>query len=155
MLSITASAVVPAAPERVWDIVSDTTRYAEWVERTDEVPRSVGPARAGCVYEEVNPVLGPWKARTKWTVVEFAPPLRQVHTTEDVPLARGFDVMIELEPDGPATRMTLTLRATPALGPVGFLFERLMRGRVERDTRKTVENLVDLVRRDQAAKRPG
>jgi carbon monoxide dehydrogenase subunit G len=154
MLRITASAVVPAAPERVWDIICDTTRYAEWVERTDEVPRSVGPAREDSVYEEINPVLGAWKARTRWTVVEFAPPRRQVHTSEDVPLARRFDVMIELQPEGTATRMTLTLRATPALGPVGFLFERLMRGRVERDTRKTVENLVDLVRRDQAAKSP-
>jgi carbon monoxide dehydrogenase subunit G len=150
MLSITASAVLPAAPEHVWDIVCDTSRYAEWVERTDAVPRSVGPVCQGSVYQEVNPVLGPWKARTTWTVVEFAPPVRQVHTSEDVPLARRFDVMIELAPDGAATRMTLTLRATHALGPAGFLFERLMTGRVERDTRKTVENLAELVRREQS-----
>jgi uncharacterized protein YndB with AHSA1/START domain len=154
VFSVTASTVIPAPPERVWEIISDTTRYAEWVERTAEVPRSVGPARQGSVYEEVNAVLGPWKARTTWTVVEFAPPLRQVHTSADVPLARRFDVIIELEPKGPATLMTLTLRGTPALGAVGLLFGRLMTGRVERDTRKTVENLVELVRREQAVKSP-
>jgi hypothetical protein len=85
--------------------------------------------------------------------VEFAPPLRQVHTSGDVPLARGFEVMIELAPEGPGTRMTRTLRGIPALGPIGLLFRQLMRGRVERDTRKTVENLVDLVRRDQGGER--
>jgi uncharacterized protein YndB with AHSA1/START domain len=154
MFSVTASAVVPAPPERVWDIISDTTRYAEWVERTEEVPRSVGAAREGSVYEEVNPVLGPWKARTTWTVVEFSPPRRQVHTSADIPLARRFDVIIELEPEGSVTLMTLTLRGTPSLGPVGFAFGRLMTPRVERDTRKTVENLADLVRREQGAKTP-
>src|SRR3954447_4005423 len=107
MLSITASAMLPAAPERIWDIVSDTSRYAEWVERTDEVPRSVGPARQGSVYEEVNPVLGPWKARTTWTVAEFAPRVREVHTSGAAPPARRFDVMIELKPEGAATLMTL------------------------------------------------
>jgi hypothetical protein len=35
-----------------------------------------------------------------------------------------------------------------------LLFRQLMSGRVERDTRKTVENLVDVIRRDQAAKSP-
>jgi uncharacterized protein YndB with AHSA1/START domain len=154
MFSVTASGVVPAAPERVWDIVSDTTRYAEWVERTDEVPRSAGAAREGSVYEEVNLVLGPWKARTTWKVVEFAPPRRQVHTSADVPLARRFDVIIELEPQGAATLMTLTLRGAPSLGPLGSLFGRLMTRRVERDTRKTVENLVGLIRRGQGAKSP-
>jgi hypothetical protein len=50
--------------------------------------------------------------------------------------------------------MKLTLRATPALGPIGFLFEPLMTGRVESDTRKTVDNLTELVRREQLPRAP-
>jgi carbon monoxide dehydrogenase subunit G len=154
MLSVTASTVVSAAPERIWDLISDTTRYAEWVQGTEKVTRSEGPAREGSTYDEVNPILGPWKARTTWTVVEFAPLHRQVHTSGDIPLASHFDVIMELESHGTTTRFTLTLQATPALGPVGLGFERLMRRMVERDNRKTADNLVELVRREQVERHP-
>jgi uncharacterized protein YndB with AHSA1/START domain len=32
--SIIASAIIPAPPERVWEIACDTSRYPEWVENT-------------------------------------------------------------------------------------------------------------------------
>jgi uncharacterized protein YndB with AHSA1/START domain len=154
MLSVTSSTVIPADPERVWEILCDTTRYAEWVEATDAVTRSDGPARQGSTYDEVNPIVGPWKARTTWTILEFAPPRRQVHTSADVPLASRFDVVTDLAPEGSGTRFTLTLRASPSLGPVGLAFERLMTGIVERRNRRTLENLVELVRREDAGSTP-
>jgi hypothetical protein len=40
------------------------THYAEWVEGTADPTRTDGPAREGSTYHEVNPILGPWKART-------------------------------------------------------------------------------------------
>jgi uncharacterized protein YndB with AHSA1/START domain len=30
--SIIASAIIPAPPERVWEIACDSSRYPEWVE---------------------------------------------------------------------------------------------------------------------------
>ena len=62
MMEVTAYAVVPAPPDRVWELVCDTSRYAEWVEGTDEVTRTDGPAAPESTYDEVNPILGPWKA---------------------------------------------------------------------------------------------
>jgi uncharacterized protein YndB with AHSA1/START domain len=43
--SIIASAIIPASPERVWEIACDTSRYPEWVENTLRMIRTDGPAR--------------------------------------------------------------------------------------------------------------
>ena len=141
MLHVSETAVLAAPPERVWEVVSDTRRYAEWVTGTDEVTRTDGPAAPGSTYDEVNPILGPWKTRTRWTVAEFDAPRRQVHTSPDLPLQRRFDVVMELEPAGDGTRFTLTLRGEPAAGPLGAAFARVMRSSVARDNRRTVEQL--------------
>jgi uncharacterized protein YndB with AHSA1/START domain len=76
--SIVASAIIPASPERVWEIACDTSRYPEWVENTLRMIRTDGPARAGATMEELTRIAGPWKSVTRWRVTEFDPPLRQV-----------------------------------------------------------------------------
>jgi len=152
MLDVSDSGVVAAQPEAVWELLCDTTRYAEWVAGTAAVTRTDGPARQGSTYEEVNPILGPWKARTHWQVVEFEPPHRQVHVSTDVPLSKRFEVVMELEPDERGTRFTLTLHGAPALGPVGALADRLMRSTVERDNRRSLQALAELVERSQSSR---
>ena len=79
MMEVTGYAVIPAPPDRVWELVSDSSRYHEWVEGTDAVTRTDGPTKPGSTYDEVNPILGPWKAKTHWTVTEYVAPRRQVH----------------------------------------------------------------------------
>ncbi len=148
MVEVTASGFVAAPPERVWELVCDTARYAEWVEGTDEVTRTDGPAREGSTYDEVNPLLGPWKARSRWTVESLEPPRRQVHHGEGIPLTTEMVVEMEVRPVGEGTEFTQTLRGTPGAGPVGAAFHRLMRGQVERDNRRTAENLASLARRE-------
>jgi hypothetical protein len=96
MLQVTASAVVPASQERVFELLSDTSRYSEWVTGTNAVTRTDGPAREGSTYDEVNPILGPWKASTKWRVVEHVEPRRSVHETGDIPLSSRFEVVMEV-----------------------------------------------------------
>jgi carbon monoxide dehydrogenase subunit G len=150
MLQVTASAVVPASQERVFELLSDTARYSEWVTGTNAVTRTDGPAREGSSYDEVNPILGPWKASTTWRVVEHEPPRRSVHTTGDIPLSSRFDVVMEVAPEGDASEVTLTLRGEPALGPIGAVFARLMQGQVERDNRRSVEAFVELATRELA-----
>ena len=143
MFEVTASASTSAPPARVWEILCDTARYADWVEGTAEVPRTDGPARQGGTYEEVNPILGPWKARTRWAIVEFEPERRQLHSSGDLPLAKRFDVIMEIAPEGEGTRATITLRAVTG-GLIGAAFGALMRPLVARDNEKTVRNLVAL-----------
>lgn len=74
------------------------------------VVRSDGPAREGSTYEEINPIVGPWRAKTRRTVIEFDSPRRQVHRSEDIPFASEFLVIIEIAPSGDGSEVTFTLR---------------------------------------------
>jgi carbon monoxide dehydrogenase subunit G len=150
-LEVTASAIVSARPEDAFTLLSDTARYPEWVTGTDAVTRTDGPAREGSTYDEVNPVLGPWRAKTHWRVVEHEAPRRSVHSTGDIPLSSHFEVVMEVAPEGDASRVTLTLRGQPAFGPVGAVFARLMRGQVDRDNRRSVEAFAELATRELGA----
>lgn len=153
-LSVSASASVSAPPERVWELLCDTSRYAEWVAGTDEVTRTDGPARRGSTYDEVNPILGPWKAKSRWTVTEFEEPRRQVHRGEGLPLSSSFEVVMEVAPVADtASEVTVSLRATSSGGPVGSAFARLMQGQVDRDNRKTVQRFAELAARELSAAR--
>jgi carbon monoxide dehydrogenase subunit G len=149
-LQVSATAAVSAEPERVWELLCDTSRYAEWVAGTDEVTRTDGPAREGSTYDEVNPILGPWKASTQWRVVEHEPPWRTVHRTGDIPLSREFEVVMEVAGEGDASEVTITLRGEPAYGPLGVIFASLMKGQVDRDNRRTVESFAELAARELA-----
>ena len=153
-LEVTASAIVPAPPDRVFELISDTSRYPEWVTGTDAVTRTDGPASEGSTYDEVNPILGPWKAKTHWRVVEHEPPRRSRHETGDIPLSSRFDVVMEVAPEGDGSSVTITLRGEPSLGPLGAGFAALMRGQVDRDNRRTVEALAELATRELSAPAP-
>jgi carbon monoxide dehydrogenase subunit G len=150
-LEVTASAIVPASAEDVFALLSDTARYSEWVTGTDAVTRTDGPAVEGSTYDEVNPVVGPWKAKTHWRVVEHDAPRRSRHETGDIPLSSHFQVVMEVAPEGDASRVTMTLRGEPALGPVGAVFARIMHGQVERDNRRSVEAFAELATRELGA----
>ena len=108
----------------------DTATHPEWVTGTDAVTRTDGPASTGSsydevnpilgpwkgpTYDEVNPILGPWKANTHWRVVEHEAPQRTVHRTSDIPLSRELEVAGE----GEASEVTITLRDEAAFGPLG------------------------------------
>jgi uncharacterized protein YndB with AHSA1/START domain len=151
VLEVTASAVVPAPAERVFELLSDTARYPEWVTGTDAVTRTDGPAREGSTYDEVNPILGPWKASTHWRVVEHQPPRRSRHTTGDIPLSSHFEVVMEVASEQDVSEVTMTLRGEPSLGPIGALFARFMQGQVDRDNRRSVEAFAELAARELSA----
>ena len=151
MLHVTASAVVPASQEQVFELLSDTARYSEWVTGTNAVTRTDGPAREGSTYDELNPILGPWKASTKWHVVDYEPPRRQRHATTDIPLSSRFEVIMEVAAEGDVSEVTMTLQGEPALGPIGAAFARLMQGQVDRDNRRSVEAFAELATRELGA----
>ena len=149
-IEVTASVVVAATPAETWKLVSDTSRYAEWVAGTAAVTRTDGPARQGSTYDETNPIMGPWRAKTRWTVVEFDTLRRQIHRSEDVPFASEFLVTIDVAPSGDGSEITMTLRATPALGVLGASVLRLRKSQTRKDNERTVRSFADLVARTAA-----
>ncbi len=152
-LEVTASAPVAAPAEAAWEVLCDTSRYAEWVAGTDAVTRTDGPAREGSTYDEVNPIAGPWKGKSHWTVTSFEPPRRQVHRGEGIaPTVKWLEITMEAAPVGDdASEVTLTLRGESALGPLGALMLAALRGSVEKDNRKSAENFAELVASERGA----
>jgi uncharacterized protein YndB with AHSA1/START domain len=148
--SATASAVVRAPQQRVWDLLCDTTRYADYVVATHEVTRTDGPARIGSTYDERNKFIGPIKASSRWEVVEFDAPSRQVHRGEGLPIVDGIWIEMETAPQGDdATEVTFTLRYKPGLGPLGDVLNTIAFGRmVASDNRRTVHNFAELAERE-------
>ncbi len=130
----------------MWDLLCDTSRYAEYVVATDEVTRTDGPARQGSTYDEINPIAGPWRGRSRWTVTSFDPPHRQVHRGEGIaPTVKWMEVQMELTPAGDdACEVTFTLVGESALGPLGALMLAALKRQVERDNRTTVQNFAAL-----------
>jgi hypothetical protein len=115
-IEVTASVAVTATPAETWELTSDTSRYAEWVVGTAAVTRTDGPARQGSTYDGTNPIMGPWRAKTHWTVVEFDALRRQIHRSQDGPFASEVLVTSDVAPPGDGGEVTLMLRLTPSLG---------------------------------------
>jgi carbon monoxide dehydrogenase subunit G len=141
VFEVSASRDIPASPATVWEMLRDTQHYAEWVAGTEAVSRTDGPAALGVTYEEINPIIGPWKATSRWDVTEYEEGRRMVHSSADLPLTRDFRVVMEVTEAGTRTRVTMTLRAEESLGPVGWLFGKAMAPLVGRDNRTSLVNL--------------
>jgi hypothetical protein len=140
-IEVTAAAVTAVPPAELWELVCDTSRYPEWVAGTAAVTRSDGPARQGSTYDEINPIMGPWRAKTRWTVIQFDPPNRMVHRSEDVPFASEFQIIIDLAPAGHGSKVTLTLRAR------GRSVLGLLKSQQRKDNERSVRNLAELATR--------
>jgi uncharacterized protein YndB with AHSA1/START domain len=151
VIEVTASSTVSAPPGAVWDLLSDTSRYADWVVGTDEVTRTDGPAREGSTYDERNTIVGPWKARTHWRVIEFDAPRRQVHVSGDIPLAHEFAVITEVARLDRAAHCLAEQSSARAarLAPQGHRHPAPL---PLRDNRRSVEQFAELASREAATR---
>jgi hypothetical protein len=149
-MHVSATETVLAPWERLWDVFSDTSRYPEWVEGTLEVTRSDGPARLGSTYDEINKG-GLIRFTSRWKVVEYDPPRRQVHRDVTLPFTRFFDLVFETAPAGSdRTTFTLTLLCESRRGPFGALVVRVLEPLLERQNRRNAAHLRVLVEREAA-----
>ena len=137
---------IDAPPQRVWDLIGSTERYAEWVANTLAVTRVDSPvADAGVSYDERNRVMGPWTARSTWRVRSADPPRHTVHEGSGIPLAQDLRLECTLTPDGEATHYRHVISYRPALGPLGRLIDAVVAPSLRRDGRRTVQALKALV----------
>lgn len=151
--SITASVTVAVPQQQAWDLICDTARYAEWVDGTDEVVRTDGPAELGSTYEERNTVLGPIKTGSRWTVVEHEPPRTTVHRGEGIAIANDVSIEMAAQAVGEeSTEVTLTFRYVPAFGPFGrLLASAVLHRQVEAGFRRTAAAFAELAAREHGA----
>jgi uncharacterized protein YndB with AHSA1/START domain len=149
-LLVTATETIHAPWESVWDVFSDTSRYPEWVEGTLAVTRTDGPARLGSTYDEIN-TAGPIRFTSRWKVIEYELPRRQVHRDVTLPFTRFFDVVFEIAPAGATqTTIVLTLVGESRRGPFGVLVLRLLGPSLERQNRRNASRLRTLIEQEAA-----
>jgi len=150
-VELTATVPIAAPLERVWELLCDTARYAEWVEDTDKVTRTDGPAKLFSTYDEVNPILGPIKGRSHWVVTEFEAPRRMVHRDERLVTFKWLEVVMEVAPLGGGAEFTNTLRGETAMGPLGPITWKALEGSLKKSHRRTGENFAAIVGRETSA----
>ena len=143
--SVTVSRVIPAPSERIWEVLDDTSRYAEWVPQTVEVTRNDGEAVVGATYDERNTVVGPIKGNSRWRVVERDPGRYSLHEGEGLPLVTNLSIEFRTEPAGESTEVVSTLRYDPTLGPLGALIDKAAHGQTVAAQEQALANLEQVV----------
>ena len=129
MRSVTASIEIARDPAEVWELVSDPTRYPEWVEATERMLEvSAGEFGLGSVYREYGGIP-PFLSESEWRVTRFEPLSIQTHEGSDGRMRMPLD--IELEPTGTGTRLSMTLGLDPVwyMTPLTALVWPLMLGK--------------------------
>lgn len=142
MARVQSTVLIEADPEHVWEVITDTDRWAEWVTFTDEVTDvSDRPFGEGTVYREKGGP-GPLSFESEWHVTEFDPPRRQVHRG-DLGIMEPV-LTFELDPVDGYTRVhqTIEFEVLPQARPLGVLLERLfVRWMMQRGLDATIRNL--------------
>jgi uncharacterized protein YndB with AHSA1/START domain len=140
--------VIQAPVEHVWALVSDTGRYAEWVETCLEVTYHHGEAALGGIYKEVGHGLGPLPVHTTWRVAEIAAPHYRRDTGTGMPLVTDLESIFELAPEEDGTRFTWRNRYRPALGALGRRIDALQQGELRAMMRRSMSRLAEIAAAD-------
>ncbi|MEC4616451.1 SRPBCC family protein [Tsukamurella tyrosinosolvens] len=125
--TITAHRNLVVTPEEVWAVVSDTSRYVDWVDTVLEVQSHHGPARVGGSYTERIRSVGPLAAHVRWTVRQIEPMSLRVDTGEGLsPLRDVINVFRFASLANGCTGMTYEFHFSMTPRPVGALVRRLL-----------------------------
>ena len=114
------SAMLPAPPERVWDVVSDWERYPSWMPDVAWVRRVAGEPGVGLELDVRTKVLGLPLVTDRMRVTAWEPPRKM--TIEHHGLVSGPAAWL-FRPEGGATRFVWleNLRmAPPVLGELAL-----------------------------------
>ena len=143
---VTEKAVIPAPVERVWEVISATHRYAEWVDVCVEVTDHHGEATVGRTYSERNVLLGPLTTRSTWTVQEVTPVSRRVDRGTGFPFVHDLTSAFYLQPVPEGTELTYEVTYSFGLGKLGVFVDKAQQGGQRVAMRKSLANLAELLR---------
>ena len=148
--AVSETAIIPEPPGRVWEVISATNRYAEWIPTVLEVTSHHGTAQVERTYSERNRSLGPLTTRSTWTVREIEPGRRRVDTATGFAPLRDLTNIFSFEPvtlddGGEGTKMTYAVRYRIGLGVLGRLLHAIIAPGLRADMRKSMTNLAELI----------
>lgn len=135
--------VLSATPEEIWEVISDTSRYADWVHGVLEVIEHHGTATEGRTYEERNKTVGPLTGRSVWTVLSKDAPVERIDSGVGLdPLGNLVNVFRLTPVDrGESTEMLYEIRFDLPFGPLGKVVAAVLGMGLRRNFGKSMRNL--------------
>jgi uncharacterized protein YndB with AHSA1/START domain len=136
---------IDAPPERVWEVVMDPRRLADWVtihRRLGDVPPRL---ERGSTFEQTLNLRGA-PLHVAWTVVDVDRPRRAVWEGQGPAHSRA-SIVYELRPDGEKrTRFDYTNEFRPPGGALGAVAGRVLVGGLsQREAQRSLQRLKQLV----------
>lgn len=119
MPTVTQSLEIPAAPEQVWEIATDWSRYGEWNVTDTGFPEGPSSADQGATFKEQITIMG-MPGEASWTVAESSAPMRTVWAGEG-PMGITLGTRLELAATAEGTTVSLSISfdGGPLAGPIG------------------------------------
>lgn len=119
MPTIRTSTEVAAAPEQVWALVSDLSRYGEWNVAHAGFPDGTPVLAAGQSYHEDLRIMGT-PGRVRWTVADVDAPHR-LELSGSGPMGVTLGQVLSLTGTGAGTVVQLetSFDGGPVVGPMG------------------------------------
>jgi len=138
---------IDAPPERVWEVVMDPRRLADWVTIHRRVAGVPPELRRGSTFEQTLNLRGA-NVHVVWTVVDLEPPWRAVWEGQGPAHSRA-SIVYELRRDGERrTIFDYTNEFKPPGGALGAAAGRmLMGGLSHREAQRSLRRLKQLVER--------
>ena len=138
---------IDAPPERVWEVVMDPHRLADWVTIHRRVERVPAELRRGSTFGQTLNLRGA-PLHVAWTVVDIDPPWRAVWEGQGPAHSRA-SIVYELRRDGESrTIFDYTNEFKPPGGALGAVAGRVLVGGLShREAQRSLQRLKQLVER--------
>jgi uncharacterized protein YndB with AHSA1/START domain len=132
---------IAAPPERVWSIVMDPRRLADWVTIHRRLETAPARLRRGSRFEQTLQLRGA-PLHVEWTVVDVDEPRRAVWEGRG-PAGSRASIVYELRPEGDShTRFDYTNEFKPPGGALGAVAGRMLVGGLsQREAQRSLERL--------------
>lgn len=144
-MTLVRSAIeIAAPPERVWEVLMDPRRLADWVtihRRLDDAPARL---RRGSTFAQTLSLRGA-PLHVEWEVVELDPPRRAVWLGRG-PVHSRARIVYGLTPTAEGTRFDYSNEFTTPGGPLAAVAGRVLVGGLsDREATRSLERLKALV----------
>ncbi len=141
MATVTQSLEIPAAPEKVWEVATDLSRYGEWNITHTSFPDGPPRAEQGATFKEKITIMG-MPGEASWTVSECRAPTRTVWDGEG-PMGIKLGTRLELVRSGEGTTVSIAVSfdGGPLAGPIGDAVAKS----ADKGALESLERLKDLI----------
>jgi carbon monoxide dehydrogenase subunit G len=147
MPEVTQSLDIPAAPQAVWDVATDLSRYGEWNISHTGFPDGTPATEAGTKFREQITIMG-MPGEANWEITEAVAPERTVWTGAG-PMGIVLGTKLELAPsgegegegEGTTVSISVSFDGGPLAGPMGAT----VAASAEKGAAQSLEKLKELV----------